>query len=102
VIADSSKTVNRIAAPIPLELLRFGMASTLARIRSQVGEVALRPGTPRSPDDGAIADYAGAVEDPAELAVRLAAVPGVVDPGLFPPELVSDVLVGRGDSVEML
>src|SRR5262245_45801519 len=32
VIADSSKVVDRIRAPIPLELSRFGLASTLARI----------------------------------------------------------------------
>ena len=37
-IADSSKTVDRIAAPIPLELLRFGLASTLARIAADLGE----------------------------------------------------------------
>ena len=33
---------------------------------------------------------------------RLAAVPGVVEHGLFGPELVSEVLVGRGDGVEKL
>ena len=31
------------------------------------------------------------------LAAALAAVPGVVDHGLFPPSLVSSVLVGRAD-----
>ena len=49
-----------------------------------------------------IADYLGAVEDPAELAARLAATPGVVEHGLFPPALVSEVIVGRGSSVELL
>jgi ribose 5-phosphate isomerase A len=34
------------------------------------------------------------------LAARLSATPGVVDHGLFPPALVADVLVGRGDDVE--
>jgi ribose 5-phosphate isomerase A len=42
-----------------------------------------------------IADYGGPVEDPLALAAWLAATPGVVDHGLFPPSLVSDVLVGR-------
>ena len=97
VIADSSKTVDRIEPPIPLELSRFGLAATLARIESQIGEVAVREGAAPSPDDGVIADYRGAVEDPAELAVRLAAMPGIVDHGLFPPELVSDVIVGGTD-----
>jgi ribose 5-phosphate isomerase A len=100
VIADSSKTVQRFAAPIPLELHRFGLASTLARISAELGEVAPRAGTPESPDGGVIADYSGEVSDPTELAARLSAIPGVVDHGLFPAAMVSDVLIGRGDSVE--
>src|SRR3954454_23956083 len=61
VIADSSKTVNRISAPIPLELHRFGLDSTLGRIGSELGDVAVRPDCPPSPDDGVIADYKGPV-----------------------------------------
>ena len=99
VIADSSKTVGRISAPIPLELSPYGLASTLRRL-SQLGEVSVRPDTPRSPDGGVIADYQGEVDDPADLAARLAAVPGVVDHGLFPAEMVSEILIGRGDGVE--
>jgi ribose 5-phosphate isomerase A len=100
VIADSSKTVERIAPPIPLELHEFGLASTLARLNAELGPVAPRPDTPPSPDGGVIADYTGDVGDPAELAAALAAVPGVVDHGLFPASMVSEVLVGRGDAVE--
>jgi ribose 5-phosphate isomerase A len=100
VIADSSKTVERITAPIPLELSQFGIASTLARIDDELGEVALRPDTPLSPDAGLIADYSGPVHQPGELAARLSLMPGVVDHGLFPSGMVSAVLVGRGDSVE--
>jgi ribose 5-phosphate isomerase A len=100
VIADSSKTVDRIKPPIPLELYRFGLPSTLARIASELGEVAVRPGCPPSPDDGVIADYHGPVREPGELAARLALTPGVVDHGLFPAGMVSAILIGRGDSVE--
>jgi ribose 5-phosphate isomerase A len=100
VIADSSKTVDRISAPIPLELSAFGLASTLARIGAELGEVELRADTPRSPDRGVIADYRGAVHEPGELAARLSVMPGVVDHGLFPSGMVSSVLVGRGDSVD--
>ena len=57
---------------------------------------------PRSPDGGVIADYRGAVGDPAAAAARLEANPGVVAHGLFPPKLVSEVLVGRGESAERL
>ena len=38
--------------------------------------------------------------DPAALAARFAATPGVVGHGLFPPEMVATVLVGRGESVD--
>ena len=96
VIVDSSKLVERVAPPVPLELSAFGLAATLARL----GSVALRD-TPRSPDGGVIADYTGSFDDPRELALRLSGEPGVVEHGLFPPELVSDVIVATGDSVEM-
>ncbi len=96
VIADSSKTVAEISAPIPLELHTFGLAATLY----ELGDTELRPDTPPSPDGGLIADYQGEVGDPMLLAARLSATPGVVDHGLFPPALTADVFVARGDEVE--
>jgi ribose 5-phosphate isomerase A len=99
VIADSSKPVEAITAPIPLELAKFGLRSTLARLDSEVGDVALRD-VPESPDGGLIADYSGPVEDPGALASVLGAAPGVVDHGLFPPALVSDIYVAGGEEVE--
>jgi ribose 5-phosphate isomerase A len=96
VIADSSKPVEALRGPVPLELFSFGIASTLARLGD---EVELRD-VPASPDGGAIADYHGAIADPAELAVRLEADPGVAAHGLFPPALVHDVLIARGEEVE--
>ncbi len=96
VIADSSKPVDAIESPIPLELLAFGLPATLTALGE---EVELR-NVPRSPDGGVIADYQGEVGDPAELAALLSATPGVVDHGLFPPSMVSDVLIGRADQVE--
>ena len=47
-----------------------------------------------------IADYQGPVDEPATLAGWLTSIPGVVEHGLFPPEMVSTVLVGRGDAVD--
>ena len=89
VIASSDKLVEAIEPPIPLELLPYGLDATLARL----GEVELRD-VPPSPDGGVIADYLGPVEDPAAVAGWLSATPGVVEHGLFPPGLTSDVLVG--------
>ena len=49
-----------------------------------------------------IADYRGEIGDPAALAARLEADPGVAAHGLFPPDMVSEVLVGAGGTVEPL
>jgi ribose 5-phosphate isomerase A len=98
VIADSSKPVEALSAPVPLELFAFGLRSTLARLGAQV---ALRD-VPSSPDDGVIADYSGEIGDPAALAARLEADPGVAAHGLFPPDMVSEVLVGAGGAVDRL
>jgi ribose 5-phosphate isomerase A len=95
VIVDSGKPVEALAAPVPLELSRFGLQATLRAL----GEAEQRDAPP-TPDGGVLADYLGPVADPAALAARLETIPGVVGHGLFPPELVSDVLVGRGDAVQ--
>lgn len=99
VICDSTKPVDALHGPVPLELFGFGAASTLARLG---GEVQLRDAA-RSPDGGLIADYRGSgLEDPAALAARLEADPGVAAHGLFPPEMVSELFVGRDGSVERI
>jgi ribose 5-phosphate isomerase A len=124
VIASAEKAVTRLHPPVPLELIRFGLESTLR----ELGQVKLRAAMPvegtdrasvpiaaaegaggerpelrgllESPDGGVIADYVGAVGDPRELAARLSATPGVVAHGLFPPELVSLILIGGEGGVE--
>ncbi len=95
VIADSTKCVGTLTPPVPVELLRFGLPATLRHL----GPATLRD-VPPSPDGGVIADYRGDVGDPAALAARLSSLPGVVEHGLFPPEMVTMVLIGRGESVE--
>jgi ribose 5-phosphate isomerase A len=95
VIASGEKRVERIRPPVPVELLAFGLAATLRRLP----HVVVRGGPP-SPDGGVIADWTGPVQDPAALAVRLDAEPGVVGHGLFGPELVSDVVVAEAGAVD--
>ena len=95
VVASSDKAVEALGPPVPLELLAYGLQATLRSL----GQVELRD-VPPSPDGGVIADYRGEVGDPAELAARLASAPGVVEHGLFGPELVTEILVARGDEVE--
>ncbi len=110
VIVSAEKSVPVLGPPVPLEVLRFGVLRTLA----EVGDARLRgvrlggtaahgdpDGALESPDGNLIADYLGPVPaDPAELAARLSATPGVVEHGLFAPEMVSCVLIAGADGVE--
>lgn len=94
VIASAEKAVSEIGPPVPLEIMRFGVAYALdALAPARLREV------PPSPDGNLIADYLGAVDDAAELAARISSTPGIVAHGLFPPELVSDILVAGLDGV---
>lgn len=95
VMVDSTKPVPRLTWPVPVELLEFGLGATLRRLGSAV----LRD-VPRSPDGGVIADYHAPLDDPAAVAALLSATPGVIEHGLFPPSMVSDVIIARGTEVE--
>jgi ribose 5-phosphate isomerase A len=97
VIADSTKQVPRLHPPVPLELMRFGLAATLQRLSSAV----LRDAD-LSPDGGVIADWVASFSSPFDLATLLKNMPGVVEHGLFPSEMVSTVVLGRGSSVEII
>jgi ribose 5-phosphate isomerase A len=95
VIASAEKLVASLHAPVPVEILRFGALATLS---------AIAPAEPRdvplSPDGNLIVDYLGAIDDPAGLGTRLSCTPGVIEHGLFGPELVSDILIAGIDGVE--
>jgi ribose 5-phosphate isomerase A len=123
VIVSAEKVVPALSPPVPLELLRFGVARTLAevgraRLREEPrgsGETDSGSGETRgradsaggiadgyllSPDGNLIADYLAPIGDPATLAARLSATPGVVEHGLFAPEMVSYVLIAGAAGVE--
>jgi ribose 5-phosphate isomerase A len=97
VIASSDKLVEQLHPPVPLELRHSDLEQTLTKL----GLVELRAAPP-TPDGGVIADYNGAVADPERLSAFLASVAGVVEHGLFPPSVVSEVIVARGDEVERI
>jgi ribose 5-phosphate isomerase A len=95
VIASAEKAVPQLSPPVPLELLSFGVAHTLATL-SPAGLRELPP----SPDGGLIGDYLGAIGEPESLAGRLSGTPGVIEHGLFAPGLVSAILIAGDDGVE--
>jgi ribose 5-phosphate isomerase A len=96
VIASAEKAVSELTAPVPVELLSFGVQRTLLAL----SPTSLRD-VPASPDGGLIADYEGPIGDPSELAARLSATPGVVDHGLFAPALTSTILIAGEHDVEV-
>ncbi len=94
-IASAEKAVDALRPPVPLEILRFGAHTTLAAL----GEAILRD-VPPSPDDNLLAYYLGPIENPRALSERLSGTPGLVDHGLFAPEMVSDILIAGSNGVE--
>jgi ribose 5-phosphate isomerase A len=95
VIVSSNKVVDRLRPPVPLELMAFGLDAVCRALP----RIELRR-APRTPDGGVLADYLGPVDDPERLSARFEATAGIVGHGLFPPSMVSSVLIGRGDQVE--
>jgi len=98
VIADESKVVETLGAfPLPIEIMPFGMASTLIHIEKLAGRLGLsgdlvqrqreRPDRdePYLTDGGHfIVDASfGRIPDAEALASGLAVIPGVVEHGLF-------------------
>lgn len=94
VIADSTKPVASLHAPVPLELSAFGLDATLRHLEpTRVRDA------PPSPDGGVLCDYVGEFTDPAALAGWLSSTPGVLAHGLFAPSLVSDIFIATGKTV---
>jgi ribose 5-phosphate isomerase A len=104
-IADDSKCVPVLGRfPLPIEVVPFGLAATrraveaAARAASCPGPAVLRlaGGHPFVTDGGHfILDAAlGRIADPEDLAARLAAIPGVVEHGLFISLIDAAIIAG--------
>ena len=96
VIASSDKVVDALGPPVPLELLSFGLPATLRLL----GEARVRPATPALARRRRHRGLPRGLRRARALAARLTAIPGVVEHGLFPAAMVSDVLIARGAEVE--
>lgn len=105
VMADAGKEVAALGAfPLPVEIVRFGAASTARRIAAVLADqdvarrdIALRPG-PYVTDEGHyLLDLSlGHIAAPETLDRALRAIPGVVETGLF-LGLCALVIVGLPD-----
>jgi hypothetical protein len=92
-----------ISSPCPIVAFRTYLASAgwPKRPCAPLAPTEPRPVAP-SPDGGLIADYHGVVGDPSRLAERFSGTAGVIEHGLFPPQLVSQILVASPSDVEEL
>lgn len=107
IVVDSEKLVSRLGEreAIPVEIMRFGSRSTLARLTSLGCRPALRMSgsSPFVSDNGnLIADCNfSPIEKPRVLEERINMIPGVVENGIF-TGLTGTVIVGRETGVELL
>ena len=100
VVVDEAKLVERLGAfGLPLEVLPFAPGFVADRVRA-LGAAEIRFRDEPS-DNGNVlmdADF-GAIEDPVRLARELSAIPGLVEHGIFPAEMVERVIVAAASGV---
>lgn len=107
VVADPSKEAETLHQPIPVEVLPDARTAVSHHIRDLDGQPDLRTADrkdgPVVTDNGNVVldcDF-GRIDDPYDLAPRLASLPGVVSHGLF-VDLVDEIHVGEEDGVRVI
>jgi ribose 5-phosphate isomerase A len=103
VVVDESKLVPALGPfGTPLEVLDFAPQTVIAAVKALgAADVAVRP---QRSDNGNLlmsADF-GSIADPVALAAQLAAVPGLVEHGIFPGSMVERVVVAGARGVREL
>ena len=106
VMVDPSKLADVLDKPVPVEVLPFGMGAARRGLEGLGGRPVLRVDAEKKPvrtdNDNLVLDVAfGRILDPAELARRIASVPGVLDHGLF-VDLVDELHVGEAEGAQIL
>jgi ribose 5-phosphate isomerase A len=103
VVVDDAKLVETLGAfPLPLEVLPFAPAVVVEQVRA-LGAHAVTTRGARSDNGNLLMDAAfDRIADPRALAERLAAMPGVIEHGLFLADMVERVVVAGADGVREL
>jgi len=104
VVADPMKEADVLSHPVPVEVLPMARSTVATAVADLGGDPSLRRAErkdgPVVTDNGNLVldcDF-GAVDDPAALAGDLAALPGVVEHGLF-VDMADEIHVGTTDGV---
>jgi len=113
VIADASKVVETLGAfPLPIEVVPFGLRSTMLKIEKAAAALGLAGAlvVRRRPDGSDFVTDGGhllldasfrRIPDPMSLARALVEIPGVVEHGLF-LGLATAAVVARPDGIDVL
>lgn len=103
VVVDEGKLVETLGAfPLPLEVLPFAPAVAAEQVRA-LGARTVTTRAERSDNGNLLLDAAfERIADPAALAARLAAIPGIVEHGLFLAPMVERVVVAGVHGVREL
>jgi ribose 5-phosphate isomerase A len=102
VVVDESKLVDPMTGPIPIEVVDFALEVVVRGLgRLGASEAPRRPAL--SDNGNPIVDAAfGDVADPHALAAQLCTMPGIVEHGIFPAEMVERVVVAGKDVRELV
>jgi ribose 5-phosphate isomerase A len=103
VVVDEGKLVETLGAfALPLEVLPFAPAVAAAQVHG-LGARAVTTRPERSDNGNLLMDAAfDRIADPAALAAQLAAIPGIVEHGIFLASMVERVVVAGVDGVREL
>jgi ribose 5-phosphate isomerase A len=103
VVVDESKLLDRLGPfGTPLEVLDFAPGVVAARVRA-LGASGTVTRERRSDNGNLLMDaHFGAIDDPVTLAGELAAIPGIVEHGIFPGSMVERVVVAGSTGVREL
>jgi len=103
VVVDESKLVPHLGPfGTPLEVLDFAPGVVAARVQS-LGAREITTRDRRSDNGNLLVDaHFGSIDDPDALGLALAAIPGIVEHGLFPAAMVERVVVAGADGIREL
>lgn len=101
IIVDESKLCERLNKPVPLEIIPEAIRFVERRIGELGGKLELR--RERSELGNLLADaHFGEISDVPEMDRKLSCIPGIVEHGIFPCDMVSEVHVGTKKGAKIL